>query len=212
MPRCLASPVCLITMWVKHSWYTRSVQYLISQQRLHDGTDAQTLYVSQESKTHFRGSYRVQRLWLCTSFVLTSLGSSPMHQTHSHGWETCSNALSVHRESLLKPRTEYINCLHPGALEKNTQQPHISDAPSCPLPPRHISSENLTWRVCIGFLHLPFKPLRVSWRWGELRLLSPRFSEELFFMHTLTDVDIWLGGVHRSPRLSAASGSLFSWS
>ena len=36
--------------------YTRSVQYLISQQRLHDRTDAQTLCVSQESKTHFHGA------------------------------------------------------------------------------------------------------------------------------------------------------------
>lgn len=42
-----------------------------------------------------------------------------------------------------------------------------------PLPPCHISSENLTWHVYIGFLHLPFKPLWASWRWGELRLLSP---------------------------------------
>lgn len=42
-----------------------------------------------------------------------------------------------------------------------------------PLPPCHISSENLTWRVYIGFLHLPFKPLWANWRWGELRLLSP---------------------------------------
>lgn len=29
-------------------------------------------------------------------------------------------------------------------------------------------------------------------------------------MHTLTDVDIWLGGVRGSPRLSGASASLFS--
>lgn len=43
----------------------------------------------------------------------------------------------------------------------------------CPLPLCHISSENLTWHVYIGFLHLPFKPLWASWRWGELRLLSP---------------------------------------
>lgn len=42
------------------------------------------------------------------------------------------------------------------------------------------------------------------------KIIIPRFSEELFFMHTLTDVDIWLGGVHRSLRLSLASGSLFS--
>lgn len=40
------------------------------------------------------------------------------------------------------------------------------------------------------------------------KIIIPRFSEELFFMHTLADVDIWLGGVHRSPGLSGASGKV----
>lgn len=42
-----------------------------------------------------------------------------------------SNALSVNGESVFKPRSEYINCLHPGALNAHVWN-HISDAPRLP--------------------------------------------------------------------------------
>lgn len=47
-------------------------------------------------------------------------------------------------------------------------------------------------------------------RGTKIIIPPPRSSAELFFMHTLTDVDIWLGGVRGSPGLSGASASLFS--
>lgn len=148
---------------MKHSWYTRSVQYLISQQRLHDGTDAQTLYVSQESETHFHGSYRTQTLRLCASFVSTSLGSSPIAPKRTVAdKKRCANILSVHSESVLKT----VDGAHRLFTSRGTEKLMCGIAlvmhQGWPLPPCHISSENLTWHVYIGFLHLPFKPLWAS--------------------------------------------------
>lgn len=146
MPQCLASPVCLITTWVKDSWYTRSVQYLISQQRLHDGTDAQTLYVSHESKTHFHGSYWVQRFWLYASFVLTSLGSPPI----------CTKRTVKKKKKMFKvcivsqcSNHGYISCLHPGALKAQNMWNHISDAPRLAF----ASMSHFKWKFDLACLH-----------------------------------------------------------
>lgn len=220
--RCLASPVCLITLWVKHSWYTRSVQYLISQQRLHDGTDAQTLYVPHESKADDHESCWAEwggvgwgglfgcKLWVDIFGLFTyalkveSKIKNKIKKKRRRRVRMC--IMSQSWKQGLNTSVVYIQ----GHCKLKVRAATLVMRQGWPLPQCHISSENLTWHVCIGFLHLPFKPLWASWRWGELRSLSPRFSAELFFMHTLTDVDIWLGGVHRSPWLSGASASLFS--
>lgn len=208
VPQCLASPVCLNTMWVKHSWYTRSVQYLISQQRLHDGTDAQTLYVSHESETHFHGSYRVQRFWLLTSLVfgLFTYALNVLSKINREGRKkTKQNRVRVVSQCPnhgLNASVVYIQ----GQQELQICAATLVMHPGWPLPPCHTSSENLTWHVYIGFLHLPFKPPMGKLKVRGTKIIIPlRFSEELFFMHTLTDVDIWLGSVHRSRRLSGAS-------
>lgn len=44
------------------------------------------------------------------------------------GMKRCSNKLSVHSEPVQKPHTEYIKCLHPGALKTHVWN-HVSDAP-----------------------------------------------------------------------------------
>lgn len=68
----------------------------------------------------------------------------------------------VRNESELKARIEYISCLHPGALKLKIRAATLVMRQGWPLPQCHISSENLTWHVCIGFLHLPFKALWAS--------------------------------------------------
>lgn len=43
---------------------------------------------------------------------------------NARSWmKRCSNKLSVHSESVLKPQTEHINCLHPGALKTSCVEP-----------------------------------------------------------------------------------------
>lgn len=146
---CLASSLCLITMWVKHSWYTRSVQYLISQQRLHDGTDARTLYAPRESKTHTRGATKYSDSDLCTSWELFGLVTCMYGAVGRKGcWNVKVRRCSSH---VLNTSAVYVQgcwTLTRGATLVMRQ--------GCPLPLCHVSSENLTWHVYIGFLHLPF--------------------------------------------------------
>lgn len=152
VPQCLASPVCLNTMWVKHSWYTRSVQYLISQQRLHDGTDAQTLYVSHESETHFHGSYRVQRFWLLTSsvFGLFTYALNVLSKINREGRKKQNKTKqSARSESVPKPWIECIGCLHPGATRAPNMCSHISDAPRLAF----ASMSHFKWKFDLACLH-----------------------------------------------------------
>lgn len=139
--QCLASPVCLITMWVKHSWYTRSVQYLISQQRLHDGTDAQTLYVSQESKTHFHGSY-----WSTEIVIVYQLCVGALHLCTKRtvvDEKRCSNILSVHSESNHGLNTSIVY------IQGQWKTHHISDAPRLAF----ASMSHFKWKFDLACLH-----------------------------------------------------------
>lgn len=138
---CAVFQVYLITVWVKHSWYTRSVQYLISQQRLHDRTDAQTLYVSQESKLTLSSTeiLNVYKLLVDSFRLVTYVRWIKDVQTHQV-W-ACS-------ESFFKPCAEYISCLHPGALNSHVWK-HISDVPRLPF----AFMSHIKWKFDLACLH-----------------------------------------------------------
>ena len=92
-------------------------------------------------------SYWVQSLWLCTSSVLTSLGSSPACTKHLvKDKKMVKHILSVHSESVFKPCTEFINCLHPGALNTHMWN-HINDAPRLPF------MSHFKWKFDLACLH-----------------------------------------------------------